>query len=144
LRSIKLSSTETHPVHSVRPNAAAQASGGVGSEFHEYNPRGGNAVIVRHCAVFGVSREPVRTFKVWPVERYAQYERTVTVHYVKPGKRKKWGFHVVHDDLTYVTIEQDNYLVYDSRTEVPWDMEKFSATVEDMAKRRMARALTSP
>jgi integrase len=74
---------------------------------------GGNAVIVRHCAVFGVSREPVRTFKVWPVERYAQYERTVTVHYVKPGKREKWGFHVVHDDLTYVTIEQDNYLVYD-------------------------------
>ena len=66
--------------------------------------------------------------------------RTVTVHYVKPGKRKKWGFHVVQDELTYITIEQDNCLVYDSRTEVPWDMEKFSATVEDMAKRRMARA----
>ena len=25
---------------------------------------GGNAVIVRHCAVFGVNREPVRTS--WP------------------------------------------------------------------------------
>ena len=102
---------------------------------------GGNAVIVRHSAVFGVSREPVRTFKVWPVERYAQYERTVTVHYVKPGKRKKWGFHVVHDDLTYVTIEQDNYLVYDSRTEVPWDMEKFSATAEDIYGDRQGDAL---
>jgi hypothetical protein len=63
----------------------------------------------------------------------------VAVGACEAGKRKKWGFHVVHDDLTYVTIEQDNYLVYDSRTEVPSDMEKFSATIED-TKRRMARA----
>jgi hypothetical protein len=105
---------------------------------------GGNAVIVRHCAVFGVSREPVRTFKVWPVERYAQYERTVTVHYVKPGKRKKWGFHVVHDDLTYVTIEQDNYLVYDSRTRGSLGYGKVQCDRRGYGKAKDGPSLTSP
>ena len=78
---------------------------------------GGNAVIVRHCAVFGVSREPVRTFKVWPVERYAQYERTVTVHYVKPGKRKKNGAST--SSMTISPMSRSNRTTISSTTAGP-------------------------
>ena len=86
--------------------------------------RTGKATIIQHCAVFGQLMTEVRWFKVCEPRRHAQHERAVYVNFIKPRKRVEAYYTIVPDNTRYLTIEdQWGKLLYDSRSEVPCDME---------------------
>lgn len=100
---------------------------------------GGQAVLIRHCAVIGLLEQSIRAFKVSAVEPYAQYERSVVVSFVHPRERKFRGYRV-HGNLVFYLIRVGNEIVYDSRRDVPCDMAEWSASQREMAERERARS----
>ena len=84
--------------------------------------------LVQHCGVFGRIETECRWAHVGAVERYAQYERAVCISFCKPRQRRWCFIHIVSNDVRYATLEQNGRVVYDSRTDVPCDMEKWEAT----------------
>lgn len=50
------------------------------------------------------------------------------ITYTEPRKRKGWLMNVVPDNISFVTIEADGSTVYDSRIDVPCDMDEWHAT----------------
>ena len=99
--------------------------------------KGGYATIVSHCAVFGERRTEVRKFTIDEPTPCGQYPVSVTVSYVEQNKRKPWLLQVVPDNLLYVTIERGSgAVIYDSRNDVPCDMEQWKATNEKHAGKR--------
>jgi hypothetical protein len=92
--------------------------------------------LVRHCAVFGKRRQPVRDFKIGKTKPYAQYPVSVTILYVEPRKRRWMAATATPDNLTYFTIEDRGTVVYDSRKDVPCNMAEFEQTRLDMESYR--------
>jgi hypothetical protein len=101
---------------------------------NERTRSGGPATITLHHSVVGIigmpfdDSIPVRNFTVGEVRPYAQYERTVYITYTLPRKRNRTSIHVRKDGLTYVTIDAGGQTIYDSRDDVPIDMDKWEAT----------------
>jgi hypothetical protein len=88
-----------------------------------------SGTLIKHCAVFGTKRWPFRKFRIGSVRPYAQYEKSVTIGIVPPRKRKWEHWTAQNDNLTYFTIEDaDGVEVYDSRSQVPCDMDRFQNT----------------
>ena len=87
---------------------------------------GGRALIVQHCAVWGDLPTQVRSFRVHGPQVYAQYPTFVVVVLKEPKRRNAAYFNVTPDNIRYLTIEQDGEVVYDSRSEVPCDMEAWN------------------
>jgi hypothetical protein len=78
--------------------------------------------------VFDDGSTMVAEYKVGAVKPHAQYDKSVMISYRKPGERK-WGYVTVFgdDNLAYVTVQKpDGTVVYDSRTAVPCDMDKWN------------------
>jgi hypothetical protein len=94
---------------------------------------GGPATITTHhsvCGIIGMPFDdtfPVSKFSVSDVRPYAQYERSVSISFTRPRKRRS-EFLPVFGDLTYVTIDAGGRTIYDSRDDVPIDMDKWEAT----------------
>jgi hypothetical protein len=89
----------------------------------------GKFVVVQHCAVFGRLETPVRWFHVSDPEPHAQHDRSVRVSFIEPRKRLRAFYRMTPGDLRYLTINDEGGVVlYDSRTDVPTDMEKWEAT----------------
>src|SRR5215471_3135383 len=88
----------------------------------------GKALVIRECAVFGRREKLVRHVKTDPPAPEAQFSVTVRVTYQEPRKRTPWSFVISPDNNEYVLIEVDGKIVYDSRTEVPCDMDKWRET----------------
>lgn len=79
--------------------------------------------------------KPVRRLSIGQPRPYAQHPVAVQISFTEPGRRTSSGCTVVPDSLGYYTIEDDNGRVfYDSRQDVPCDMEKFEATRQRFAK----------
>ena len=90
---------------------------------------GTNGVIERHSAVLGTRRWKVRKWRVFEPARYAQYATAIAVVYVEARKRSWKGVHICPDDLAYLIIKgEDGTTLYDSRTEIPCDMERCQST----------------
>jgi hypothetical protein len=89
--------------------------------------QGDKAMIVKHCAVFGTKKYPARKFSVSEVRPHAQYPVSVTVYYTPPRVRRSDAFTVCNDDLTWLSIERGDVVLYDSRADVPCDMAKWWA-----------------
>jgi hypothetical protein len=87
--------------------------------------KGGRALIVQHCCVYGDLPTPVRQFTVHPPKPYAQHPTEVLVSFIEPRRRNGAYYHVAPDNVRYLTIEQDGVIIYDSRSEVPCDMEQW-------------------
>jgi hypothetical protein len=100
-----------------------------------YLLEGDNVIVVQHCAAFGTRREAARKFRVSPVERYAQYDKSMIVWTPKkPNSRTRWsGCRIEPNDLMYVTIEKDDSVLFDSRDHIPCDMEKWQAEYDQNA-----------
>ena len=106
---------------------------------------GGAATLIRHSAVFGVSTTPVRKFTVGKVQQpYAQYDRAVSIDYVQPRKRRDVRETIMSDNLTYIVIESGGHVVYDSRTDVPCDMDKWEQTNSKFDENRPGRIISHP
>jgi hypothetical protein len=71
---------------------------------------------------------PIRKFVVTEVRAYAQYERSVAILFVRTGKRNPESTRICPDNGSYVTIEVGGVGVYDSRIDVPCDMDAFNAS----------------
>lgn len=92
---------------------------------------GKRATIITHCSVMGTFRTEVRTFSVCDPAPYAQYKVAVQIYYREPRQRRTWIISVTPPpaDQRYVTIESpEGVELYDSRRDVPCDMEKWHET----------------
>jgi hypothetical protein len=98
--------------------------------------KGEHGTIVDHSAVFGESQTAVRSWEVSEVKPYAQYEKSLTIFFVKPGKRKSDGYRCTPENLRYYTIkDRSGETVYDSRDDVPCDMGKWQEAADEMKSR---------
>jgi hypothetical protein len=86
---------------------------------------GENATIIQHCAVFGTLKTAVRKFKVREPRPYAQHPISVDVDFVEPRKRRWAAYRMMPVNYRYLTIERDGVVLYDSRQDVPCDMEEW-------------------
>jgi hypothetical protein len=98
--------------------------------------KGEHATIVGHSAVFGTKETAVRSWEISAVKPYAQYDKSVVVFFVRPGKRKKEGWYCTPENLSYYTIkDRSGETVYDSRDDVPCDMGKWQEAADEMKSR---------
>jgi hypothetical protein len=93
--------------------------------------QGDKATIIQHSSAFGILRTEVRKFEVYEPRPYAQHPVSVSVSFAKPRERKIYGYRMVEDGERYLTIERDGQVLYDSRTDVPIDMAKWTAVYEE-------------
>jgi hypothetical protein len=96
--------------------------------------------ITTHHAFGGDAVREVRMFRIGEPVRYAQYDRSVSIDYVLPRKRNWGSIRAVPNNLVYYTIEAAGF-TYDSRSDVPCDMDAFHASRErfQAQRRRYAR-----
>jgi hypothetical protein len=105
----------------------------------------GQATIVFHSAVFGRSTQQVRWFQVSEVEPRAQDERSVTVRFLEPRKRRRCYTTLQASDYSrYLTIEVNGATVYDSRQDVPIDMGKWNEAAARFTQPALAEAARPP
>jgi hypothetical protein len=82
-----------------------------------------------------VRADAARRFHIGQVEPYAQYDRSVLISFMPPRKRTWEAFQTKPDNLVYYTVRnKDGVVVYDSRQDVPCDMEAFAATRQRFAQ----------
>ncbi len=103
----------------------------------EQQRQGEQATITRHSAVgYGFSRG-VREFKVHDPEPHAQYSVSVSIEYKMPRKRTRQWMRAVPEDISFITIEVDGQTVYDSRSDVPCDMDEYQAVADRLGQPRV-------
>jgi hypothetical protein len=88
---------------------------------------GEHAVLTQHCAVFGDLTQTVRKFKVDEV-RNTYGVRSVSIYCVEPRKRNGEMYTMSSNTSRYITISVNGAVVYDSRDDVPCDMDQWRAT----------------
>jgi len=87
---------------------------------------GEKATIIQHCSALGILKTEVRKFDVHEPKPYAQYPISVTVWFVEPRKRNRYYYTMTPDGIRFLTIECGGKVVYDSRTDIPIDMDKWT------------------
>lgn len=97
---------------------------------------GGPARLVQHSAVFGRMETEVREFRVGDVYPYGESSRSVGIDFVEPGKSQHYAFTMRTDGERYLTVEMAGQTVYDSRIDVPIDMDKWHETDARFQTRR--------
>lgn len=85
------------------------------------------ALIIQHCALFGRLETPARAYGISPVRTGAKGPE-VSVRFIPPGKRTAAYYTMRADNLRYLTIEVQGAERYDSRTQVPCDMDSWTQT----------------
>src|SRR6185503_4508329 len=100
------------------------------SEITSQIREGDKATIIQHCAVFGRMKRDVRKFRVEEPSKHAQYPVSIAVRFVEPRKRTGSSYRIVPDNIRYLTIEAKGQVVYDSRPDVPCDMEVWEASYQ--------------
>ena len=80
---------------------------------------------MEHDAIGGRREFVVRKFRVGEVEPDEHRGKSVLVSIVGPRKRTWLHSRIVGDYFVFLTIEVEGCVVYDSREDVPCDMERF-------------------
>jgi hypothetical protein len=84
---------------------------------------GQNTTVILHCAGSGQKRTIVKKYIVYEPRPSLLDAVVVDIEYIEPRKRK-WEYRtIMPDNFRFVTIEADSQIVYDSRLDVPCDME---------------------
>jgi hypothetical protein len=119
-------SVDVEPEHHARAAAAAPMPRPEPEWRSMVKPK--NAVLqIYSCTMWAHEVIPIRQFSVGDVEPYAQYERAVLIDFTEPRKRNGARYAVVPTNFKYVTIEVAAKVVYDSRADIPVDMDWFNA-----------------
>lgn len=97
---------------------------------------GENGVLITHSAIFGARSEPIRKWMVSEVTPSSHFRATVevSIRTIAPRKRT-WNSRTAYGDETYYTIEVEGETVYDSRTDVSVDMDRWNATWTKFGRR---------
>jgi hypothetical protein len=80
------------------------------------------------CVMNPCSRRPIRAFSVSTVKPEAQYDQSVTITFTYPRKRKSLAMGFYPTNGQYATVEVDGTVVYDSRADIPCDMDLFNSS----------------
>lgn len=103
-------------------------------------PKGEHGMIIRHDAVMGTRGQAARKWWISEPKPYAQHPVAVSVNWIEPGKRTA-QYIMVHGDSRYVTIEEGGRTVYDSRNDVPCDMDAWHETAARFKDRPAVRII---
>jgi hypothetical protein len=91
---------------------------------------GSNEAAIVDTEDFGVSQYLARKFSVYRPEPYAQHPISVGVSWCRPRERKSKYKTIVPNGMEYFTVKApDGRLLYDSRTDIPVDMDAFAASL---------------
>ena len=101
----------------------------------------GLATLTLYNAVFRTWSEQGVAYKVGPVEPYAQYPYSVDVSWEEPRRprqrQSRWCSKVIYcSDSEFLRIEVAGKVTYDSRMDVPCDMDHWRDIRARMAARR--------
>ena len=84
--------------------------------------KGENATYVWHNAHFGLMKAEAYKLEVSNVAPFDGYDKTVWIS-TQRKKGRKWGPNIVRPiNIHFATIERDGQIIYDSRWDVPCDM----------------------
>ena len=99
-------------------------------------PHGNHATLILHYSVdeLCVAGEPpkydyaesILSWEVSSPKPYDEFPSSVVIRYKTHNERK--SYLIAQDNIIYATIERDGQVLYDSRTEVPCDMNAFYKT----------------
>ena len=70
--------------------------------------------------------QPVRMWRIGPVEPYAQYPVSIVITY-RQLRQRALARRISSGSMTFVTIEHEGQILYDSRADVPVDMAAWRA-----------------
>lgn len=97
---------------------------------------GQHGLLITHSAISGTRSEPIRKWVISEVVPSSHYRATVEVSIRTLAPRKRtWESRTAYGNETYYTVEVDGETVYDSRTDVPVDMERWNATWTKFGRR---------
>lgn len=86
---------------------------------------GGPAVLVVHSVLWGRMEVAVDKFFVASPKPYDPYDKAVGIVFKESHKKAKLITLVIPENDRFVTIEIEGRVVYDSRLDIPVDMEEF-------------------
>lgn len=89
---------------------------------------GGPATLKTYNAVFGYHETPVRKYTISEVSSYAQHDRSVAITFTEPRKRNSMRIRITPDNISFTTVDVGGETVYDSRIDVPCDMDHWHET----------------
>lgn len=100
------------------------------------------ATLVEYASVWGGERleSHVRMVDV-KIDAFAQYPIAAYIEFKKPRERRSHTFVVVPNNIRYVTIEQNGQVVYDTRQDVPCDMQAWESAVARQRATAQAHAV---
>jgi len=110
----------------------------VEAETREQVRTGGAATIWLFSAVTGPLETKVRNYAVLESRPYAQYDKSVTIRYTEPRKRSPKALTIMGNER-FVTVEVAGEVVYDSRFDIPVDMDEWNEKNDDFKTHRPGR-----
>lgn len=87
-------------------------------------------LVVVHCAMFGRVERQVKSYKVGPPVPFTNYPIGLIVTFTEPRAKTDGAYTIVPGNTRYVTVEDRGRVLYDSRTQIPCDMEAWRRTWE--------------
>lgn len=92
----------------------------------EFIRRGSDVTIIQHSAKDGKWPMPARIYEMLPPRPFPEFKVVVILRH-KPPRSPLWRYtYIVPGGYVYYTIEKDEQKIYDSRSEVPCNMEMFT------------------
>lgn len=93
--------------------------------------------VKHHCALQATHSHQVASVS-WYLGEYAQYPKALHITETMPKKPRRrkvetQSYIIVPNDMSYLTIEVEEVEVYDSRVDVPSDMQEYAATQKEFA-----------
>jgi hypothetical protein len=85
----------------------------------------GNAVLVHHSAIYGRSEQEITWFQTGDPRPQAQFDRVVDLRFIQKGERRRAVTTMQPTHYRYIEILVGGRVVWDSRTEVRCDMNRF-------------------
>jgi hypothetical protein len=80
------------------------------------------------CVMSPHHARPIRAFSVSSVKPEAQYDQSVTITWTAPRKRKSLAMGFYPTNGQYATVEVGGNVVYDTRADIPCNMELFNSS----------------
>ncbi len=127
---------ETEESSAEQPSADSRGDAWDGPGLEEVREHSGSAKLILHNAVFGRQEIPVSYFRVGKVQPRAQHKAVVDVVFIQTGKRKRSCTEIEPTNYRYLTVEIEGRTVYDSRKDVPCDMDEWAKTAAEQKRIR--------
>ena len=89
--------------------------------------KGTDSIIVKHSVKEGTREIFVRTYEMLISQSIGHYEMVLVLRHKAPRERHWRYMYAIPCGYAYLTVEKEGKIVYDSRSEIPCNMEQFKA-----------------